>query len=555
MRSLLAQRRTWSLVSLVVLALAGMAVGSWVSAPSRAEESSVGQRPHVISVMNPPPKVLEDISAGRIPGFTMDSLRAVEARAAALRAEQRSLAPLPETGPLPAVTGTRHPITVLGDYTNRAHNAVSTPTSYNSMLFSVGTYSGGSLRDFYRANSYNLFDAAGTVDSDWRGVGMATFAYANCDGIPGTPLKPGDDYGLGGYPCNVQAFVRDLVLAADAHVDFSLFAVGGEVQDLWLVHAGQGAETNPNCHDCLWSLSGALGSYSVTVDGVKVDRFIIMPEYASSPGDSTIGVFAHEYGHGLGQPDLYDTDYSSWGVGKWSLMASGNWNGSPSGSSPAHLDAWSKSGLGWLTPTTRALPAPGTSIANAEQNSVAYKLPVAGPTTEYFLVENRQLVSFDAALPGSGLLIYHIDELASQTNDAHPKVMVEQADDSWHLQYYLEGNAGDAGDPWPGSTSNRCFNKDSWPNSRAYSGSASGASVCNISNSAMVMTADLDGFAPHAPVGGMAKYPDVARAPAGHQSASSGSSDPPYAALAGGLAAALAALTAGALYARRRGLR
>lgn len=56
------------------------------------------------------------------------------------------------------------------------------------------------------------------------------------------------------------------------------------------------------------------------------------------------------------------------------------------------------------------------------------------------------------------------------------------------------------------------------------------------------------------PVGGMAEYPDVARAPAGHQSASSGSSDPPYAALAGGLAAAVLALSAGAVYARRHWL-
>ena len=489
MRSLLAQRRTWSLVWLVVLTVAVMGVGSWVSAPSRAEESGVGQRPHVISVMNPPPKVLEDITAGRIPGFTLDSLRAVEARAAALRSEQRALTPLPDAGPLPAVTGTRNPITVLGDYTNRTHNGVSTPTLFNNMLFSVGTYPTGSLRDYYRQNSYNLLDTVGTVDSAWRGVGKATNQYANCDGTPDT----NDDYGLGSYPCNVQSFVRDLVLAADPYVNFSQFAVGGVVRDLWLIHAGQGADANQSCYDCLWSVSWGLGSHSVTVDGVTVDGFIVMPEYVYSPGDSTFGVFAHEYGHGLGLPDLYDYDYSSWGVGNWSLMAFGSWSGSPAGSSPSHLDAWSKSELGWITPTTPAFPAPGTSIANAEQNPVAYRIPVVGPATEYFIVENRQLVGFDANLPGSGLLIYHIDELADQTNDWHPMVMVEQADGNWDLQY--RNNGGDTGDPWPGSTSNRCLNNDSTPNSRTYSGAASGASVCNISNSAMVMTADLNGGA------------------------------------------------------------
>ena len=42
----------------------------------------------------------------------------------------------------------------------------------------------------------------------------------------------------------------------------------------------------------------------------------------------TIGVFVHEMGHGFWNlPDLYDTDGSSEGIGSWSLMAGGSWNG------------------------------------------------------------------------------------------------------------------------------------------------------------------------------------------------------------------------------------
>jgi hypothetical protein len=54
--------------------------------------------------------------------------------------------------------------------------------------------------------------------------------------------------------------------------------------------------------------------------------------------------------------------------------------------------------------------------------------------------------------------------------------------------------------------------------------------------------------------GGIAELPDVAQAPAS-QSASSASSGPPYAAVAGGLAAVALALTAGGWYARKRLLR
>ena len=52
-------------------------------------------------------------------------------------------------------------------------------------------------------------------------------------------------------------------------------------------------------------------------------------------------------------------------------------------------------------------------------------------------------------------------------------------------------------------------------------------------------------------VGGIAELPDVAQAPASHSAPSTGT----YAALAGGLAAAVLALGAGAWYARRRWVR
>ena len=54
-------------------------------------------------------------------------------------------------------------------------------------------------------------------------------------------------------------------------------------------------------------------------------------------------------------------------------------------------------------------------------------------------------------------------------------------------------------------------------------------------------------------VGGVAEPPDVVQAPAA-ESASLGASGPPYAALAGGLAAAVAVLGAGGWYVRRRRL-
>jgi M6 family metalloprotease-like protein len=61
-------------------------------------------------------------------------------------------------------------------------------------------------------------------------------------------------------------------------------------------------------------------------------------------------------------------------VGNWSVMGTGVWlavSGAHQGSTPAHLDAWSKSYEGWLTPQRLS----GTQgIAQAETNATAMQL-------------------------------------------------------------------------------------------------------------------------------------------------------------------------------------
>ena len=67
---------------------------------------------------------------------------------------------------------------------------------------------------------------------------------------------------------------------------------------------------------------------------------------------------AHEFGHDVNWPDLYDTDQSGEGVGEWSLMGSGSWGESTAaghlpGDSPTHPDAFSLYYQGWITPSGR----------------------------------------------------------------------------------------------------------------------------------------------------------------------------------------------------------
>jgi hypothetical protein len=198
-----------------------------------------------------------------------------------------------------------------------------------------------------------------------------------------------------------------------------------------------------------------------------------------------LGVYAHELGHDLGLPDLYDTDGSTEGIGVWDIMSTGSWNGSPRGTSPAHFGAWCKIKLGWINPVVATAPLLGQTIDDAETNRQAFKLPVRTITPseeEYFLVENRQRTGFDAALPSSGLLIWHVDEsMAGNAVDTHRLVDLEEADGN--------DRPTQPGDPWESCVD--CWGPDSTPNSNSYLNQRTGWKVRNIGASASVMRADI----------------------------------------------------------------
>jgi M6 family metalloprotease-like protein len=351
---------------------------------------------------------------------------------------------------------------------------------YKTVFFSKNVMPGGSFRDFYNENSYNNYDVKGDA-SQWYLLPQNYSYYV------------AGNYGFGNYPENAEKLVEDLILMADADIDFSQYDNDGPdgipnsgdddgyVDSIFVIHAGGGGEGgDPNM---IWSHASYLYHNRLTVDGVQPLRYTVCPE--ASP----IGVYAHEYGHTLGLPDLYDTDYSSSGIGVWSIMAAGSWNNN--GNTPAQFDAWSKKYLGWLEPTIVTLNQLKVSIPQIENNSIAYLLWTNGNySNEYFLVENRQQTLYDSYLPNSGLLIWHIDDnVWDNSNENHPRVRLEQADGLNELEQ--ADNRGNNGDPYPGSTNNRSFNDTSNPDNKDYSNKNTLVRVENISNSNPTMYADL----------------------------------------------------------------
>jgi immune inhibitor A len=305
---------------------------------------------------------------------------------------------------------------------------------------------------------------------------------------------------------NAQTMARDAVIASDPDVDFTPYDNDGNgyVDAFIVIHAGAGGEVTGDSND-IWSHKWTLDGGARSVDQTKIYAYLTVPE------DCKIGVCAHELGHLLfGFPDLYDTDYSSEGIGNWCLMAGGSWGGG--GDTPVHPSAWCKANQGWVTIDNRKSNS-AVDVADVKTSNTVYRLWKDGAASaEYFLLENRQQAKFDVSLPGPGLLIWHVDEnQPGNTDEHHYKVALMQADGKRDLERNV--NRGDAGDAYPGSSNNRTFNATSNPNSKSYGNVDSGVAVSAIGANGPTISVQIQVKRPGAsPASGRAKPKPAARA-------------------------------------------
>ena len=403
-----------------------------------------------------------------------------------------------------------HPtVVILVQFANQ-NSVGSTPADWASRFFGPTN----SVRDYYDEVSYGKLDVApaGETSGTNNGViGWLTLPYNH----PNYTNNYGDAE---------RTLTRDAINAANPYINYAAFDANGDGElvpeelHITIIAAGyesgsaNGAPCGPGIWGHRWTLPSA---YVPRPDNVWVGHagYTEFGEWHCSqynaPGHmATVGIMAHEFGHDLGLPDLYDSGKApalvSAGIGNWSLMAGGTWNrlaGQLPGTSPSHPDAWSKYVKGWTSPTPvttaeagATFPAAATSptvrrlLDNA--NGVDWTWNGSG-TGEYFLVENRQRVGYDAALPGCGLIVYHVDETRGTNQDESRRLVdVEEADGLNRLS--TTDYRGSSADPYPGTSGNTVFNDSSTPNSRLNSGATSNVSVSVTSpGCASTMTADL----------------------------------------------------------------
>jgi M6 family metalloprotease-like protein len=426
----------------------------------------------------------------------------------------RYLAAVQQVGALD-VTGARSLLVILVKFNNQAE--ATTAPAWQSRMFGASN----SVKHHYTISSH------GTVTVT---AANETHGTAN-DGIVGWLTLNQNHPNTGqSIDSRNQVLAKDAIVAADPFVNFAAYDTNGNGSvspselDVIVIVAGNetsyggSGSCSPSVWGHVWSI---FATPPPTVDGKVVGgsgygmfgEMHCFSTQATLTHQATIGIMAHELGHLYGLPDLYDSDGSSEGVGEWSLMGSGSWNffGGDSGNSPALMDAWSKSVMGWTSRTIVTGTLAGASIPSSSASGALYQFRTGTPGSgsgEFFLVENRQKTSYDQGLAGSGLLIWHIDETRSSNASecipggspacsatVHYKVAAIQADNLFNLE--RGQNRSDAGDPFPGTSNKTSFTPSSSPNSNLWSGASSGISITGISASAATMTATLsDGTSP-----------------------------------------------------------
>ncbi len=280
-------------------------------------------------------------------------------------------------------------IVVLAQFTDKT--MTQSKQHFHDLFFSEGVLPNGSVQEYFKEVTNGLVNLQGEVVGPYT-LPLKITQYANGASGTGSSLP------------NARQMAKDAAIAANPQVNFASYDNDGDgfVDAFIVIHAGAGAEQTGSKTD-IWSHKWVLPGSAYSADGAKIYAYLTVPE------DSKIGVCAHELGHLLfGFPDLYDTDYSSEGIGNWCLMAGGSWNGG--GDIPAHPSAWCKVNQGWAQAVI--VKENGTlNIDDIKSSQKAYRLWKNGAAgSEYFLVEDRQKTGYDRLLPGEGLLIWHVDE-------------------------------------------------------------------------------------------------------------------------------------------------
>ena len=305
--------------------------------------------------------------------------------------------------------GERHQLTVLVAFNDRLFVGDESATMeqwnkiFNTKNLTEEPFK-GSVHDYFYDQSYGDFSLV--FDLEYVQVSGNAKKYASTEV---------DDE-------NSQYLVEDIMEELNTRdIDWSRYDWDGNgyVNQLLIVYAGHGMNDYSG-NDLIWPHQWWMSEHlkdrqpgvycdpiPVSYGGKKymVDCYCALAELTRNNDYGSFGTICHEFTHCFGFPDFYNgsTKY----VAGWDLMDYGNYNGD--GYLPAGYSAHERMLMGWLTPIELKDKKSIVDMPALSETGEAYLIRNDGWENEYYIVENRQAVSWDSGLPGSGVMVFHID--------------------------------------------------------------------------------------------------------------------------------------------------
>lgn len=373
------------------------------------------------------------------------------------------------------------------DYYHTEDNSVESPDDENVF---------GSLRDYFEYQSHGILTVTGSIVND--------------ENQDGTPVW----IDLGNTIASYPTYSGNAI-----HADIYIDAINAAIDSSWNVEQDMhivilaGSASDAGYHQ--WGGTGyprshiAKSSFNSSFHNHYDNNWFGVAGYfeRKSSTFSHIGIFCHEAFHvmGWGIPEIESSGSQVWvhpdsSAQDWSSMRTGYRTGpSYKGSCPGDLDAVARIMMEWADAIDVSTHLVDESVSYIEEDDDTnetmdfYRLENPYSSGE-LIVENRQYSGFNSYLPEwwkqvthGGLLVWWHPSATTMLRYLRPgdndfDIMTVPPESNW--------SAGDAGDPFPGTSNNTAITPYTTPSTNSGS-NFTGLAVTNISTSSTAMTANF----------------------------------------------------------------